>query len=205
MTLPQRQIRGHRHAQTCAELPQAESRFRASAAARDLAVLLEQLFGKLRRRRLVRASRPGGGQPAPGHRVGRRHHLRRRGPIDSTQCSGRENCRDNERCMTHRPVGRAEQDRLRLPLDGETRELVDKQRTRPVAINRRQAGTRLGLTRNGPSTSTTRPRPSTRAWRAGDDPCGSPSEFRNPPRAAMPSAGKRSKRWRMRAWRWRSW
>ena len=66
---------------------------------------LEQLFGKLRRRELVESVRgPGGG-----------YHLARDAagitvadiiraveePIDSTQCGGRENCRENQRCMTH--------------------------------------------------------------------------------------------------------
>src|SRR5206468_9615453 len=66
---------------------------------------LEQLFGKLRRRDLVESVRgPGGG-----------YHLARDTtkitvadiiravdePIDSTQCGGRENCHDHQRCMTH--------------------------------------------------------------------------------------------------------
>ena len=66
---------------------------------------LEQLFGKLRRRALVESVRgPGGG-----------YHLAREAsrvtvadiiraveePLDSTQCGGRENCRGDERCMTH--------------------------------------------------------------------------------------------------------
>ncbi|QLI82339.1 Fe-S cluster assembly transcriptional regulator IscR [Chitinibacter fontanus] len=66
---------------------------------------LEQLFGKLRRRELVESVRgPGGG-----------YCLARAAceitvaeiiqavdePIDATQCGGRENCRDESRCMTH--------------------------------------------------------------------------------------------------------
>jgi len=66
---------------------------------------LEQLFGKLRRGELVESVRgPGGG-----------YHLARDAakvtiadiiraveePLDSTQCGGRENCRENQRCMTH--------------------------------------------------------------------------------------------------------
>ncbi|MEP7206472.1 MAG: Fe-S cluster assembly transcriptional regulator IscR [Casimicrobiaceae bacterium] len=66
---------------------------------------LEQLFGKLRRHRLVDSVRgPGGG-----------YHLARSAdsvsvadiilavdePIDATQCGGRENCHDDRRCMTH--------------------------------------------------------------------------------------------------------
>ena len=66
---------------------------------------LEQLFGKLRRGELVDSVRgPGGG-----------YHLARDAskvsiadivraveePLDSTQCGGRENCQENQRCMTH--------------------------------------------------------------------------------------------------------
>ena len=66
---------------------------------------LEQLFGKLRRHGLVESVRgPGGG-----------YHLARPAdavsvadiivavdePIDQTQCGGKENCKDDKRCMTH--------------------------------------------------------------------------------------------------------
>ncbi|HWA36445.1 MAG TPA: Fe-S cluster assembly transcriptional regulator IscR [Burkholderiales bacterium] len=66
---------------------------------------LEQLFGKLRRHRLVTSVRgPGGG-----------YNLARAAsevtvaeivsavdePLDATQCGGKENCLDDRRCMTH--------------------------------------------------------------------------------------------------------
>ena len=66
---------------------------------------LEQLFGKLRRRALVSSVRgPGGG-----------YTLARKSddlsvaeiiravdePIDATQCRGKENCRDDHKCLTH--------------------------------------------------------------------------------------------------------
>ena len=66
---------------------------------------LEQLFGKLRRHRLVESVRdPGGG-----------YHLARGmgevsvadiilavdEPIDATQCGGKENCDDDKKCLTH--------------------------------------------------------------------------------------------------------
>ena len=66
---------------------------------------LEQLFGKLRRHRLVDSVRgPGGG-----------YHLARDmgevsvadiilavdEPIDATQCGGKENCDDDKKCLTH--------------------------------------------------------------------------------------------------------
>jgi Rrf2 family transcriptional regulator, iron-sulfur cluster assembly transcription factor len=66
---------------------------------------LEQLFGKLRRHKLVTSVRgPGGG-----------YNLARTPqsitvaeiisavdePLDATQCGGKENCHDDRRCMTH--------------------------------------------------------------------------------------------------------
>jgi Rrf2 family iron-sulfur cluster assembly transcriptional regulator len=66
---------------------------------------LEQLFGKLRRRALVSSVRgPGGG-----------YQLARKSdeisvadiiravdePMDATQCGGRENCKDERKCLTH--------------------------------------------------------------------------------------------------------
>jgi Rrf2 family iron-sulfur cluster assembly transcriptional regulator len=66
---------------------------------------LEQLFGKLRRNKLVGSVRgPGGG-----------YHLTKPmnevsvvdiilavdEPIDATQCGGKENCYNDQRCMTH--------------------------------------------------------------------------------------------------------
>lgn len=66
---------------------------------------LEQLFGKLRRHGLVDSVRgPGGGYNLA--RVAREVSvadiiLAVDEPIDATQCGGRENCRDEGRCMTH--------------------------------------------------------------------------------------------------------
>ena len=66
---------------------------------------LEQLFGKLRRRALVDSVRgPGGGyclardmaQVAVADII-----LAVDEPIDATQCGGKENCRDDEKCITH--------------------------------------------------------------------------------------------------------
>jgi len=66
---------------------------------------LEQLFGKLRRRALVQSVRGPGG----GYRLARPTEkvsvadiiLAVDEPLDATQCGGMENCRDEERCMTH--------------------------------------------------------------------------------------------------------
>lgn len=67
---------------------------------------LEQLFGKLRRSKLVSSVRgPGGGynlaQPTQAITVADIIAAVDE-PLDATQCGGRENCQDdNKRCMTH--------------------------------------------------------------------------------------------------------
>ncbi|HZP85544.1 MAG TPA: Fe-S cluster assembly transcriptional regulator IscR [Burkholderiales bacterium] len=66
---------------------------------------LEQLFGKLRRNGLVSSVRgPGGGyQPAkPLETVSVADIIVAVDePIDATQCAGKENCRDEQKCITH--------------------------------------------------------------------------------------------------------
>ncbi|HWA14068.1 MAG TPA: Fe-S cluster assembly transcriptional regulator IscR [Burkholderiales bacterium] len=66
---------------------------------------LEQLFGKLRRQELVSSVRgPGGGYnlAKPGDRVSVADIITAVDePIDATQCGGRENCRDEQKCITH--------------------------------------------------------------------------------------------------------
>jgi Rrf2 family transcriptional regulator, iron-sulfur cluster assembly transcription factor len=66
---------------------------------------LEQLFGKLRRHTLVESVRgPGGGytlareleQVSVADIVTAVDE-----PLDATQCGGKENCKDERRCMTH--------------------------------------------------------------------------------------------------------
>jgi len=66
---------------------------------------LEQLFGKLRRHALVDSVRgPGGGYclARPGREITVADIVRAVDEqLDATQCGGKENCRDEERCMTH--------------------------------------------------------------------------------------------------------
>ena len=66
---------------------------------------LEQLFGKLRRFKLVDSVRgPGGGYnlARPPEDVSVAEIITAVDePIDATQCGGRENCQDDRRCMTH--------------------------------------------------------------------------------------------------------
>jgi len=66
---------------------------------------LEQLFGKLRRAKLVSSVRgPGGGynlaSPAQGITVASIVTAVDEA-MDATQCGGKENCHDDKRCMTH--------------------------------------------------------------------------------------------------------
>ena len=66
---------------------------------------LEQLFGKLRRHSLVDSVRgPGGGYTIARDldRVSVADIITAVDePLDATQCGGKENCRDEGRCMTH--------------------------------------------------------------------------------------------------------
>jgi Rrf2 family transcriptional regulator, iron-sulfur cluster assembly transcription factor len=66
---------------------------------------LEQLFGKLRRRELVVSTRgPGGGYrlAKPTESVSVAEIIMAVDePIDATQCGGLENCRDEQKCITH--------------------------------------------------------------------------------------------------------
>jgi Rrf2 family transcriptional regulator, iron-sulfur cluster assembly transcription factor len=66
---------------------------------------LEQLFGKLRRSGLVDSVRgPGGGYclARPFNTISVADIVRAVDEtLDATQCGGRENCKDDERCMTH--------------------------------------------------------------------------------------------------------
>ena len=66
---------------------------------------LEQLFGKLRRHTLVESVRGPGG----GYTLARELEkvsvadivIAVDEPLDATQCGGKENCKDERRCMTH--------------------------------------------------------------------------------------------------------
>ena len=66
---------------------------------------LEQLFGKMRRRALVNSVRGPGGGYRLAKDVGQVsvadiiHSVDE--PVDSTQCGGKENCHDGQKCITH--------------------------------------------------------------------------------------------------------
>jgi len=66
---------------------------------------LEQLFGKLRRRKLVNSVRgPGGGYNlalSPQSITVAEIIVAVDEPLDATNCEGKENCLEDRRCMTH--------------------------------------------------------------------------------------------------------
>ena len=101
---------------------------------------LEQLFGKLRRRQLVESVRgPGGGYnlARDAAEVSVADIVRAvEEPIDSTQCGGRENCHDNQRCMTH-DLWVELNTTVYAFLEGvKLSSLVERQRTKPVSMVR---------------------------------------------------------------------
>jgi Rrf2 family iron-sulfur cluster assembly transcriptional regulator len=101
---------------------------------------LEQLFGKLRRRELVESVRgPGGGYQLAreASKLTVADIIRAvEEPLDSTQCGGRENCLENQRCMTH-DLWEELNSTVYGFLEGVSlSQLVDKQRTRPVSLVR---------------------------------------------------------------------
>ena len=57
-------------------------------------------------------------------------------PIDSTQCGGRENCQDNQRCMTHDLWEDLNKTVYGFLSTVKLSQLVERQRTRPVAVVR---------------------------------------------------------------------
>jgi Rrf2 family iron-sulfur cluster assembly transcriptional regulator len=107
---------------------------------------LEQLFGKLRRRSLVESVRgPGGGYNLArgASEVSVADIVRAvEEPIDSTQCGGRENCHDSHRCMTH-DLWEDLNTTVYGFLEGVSlAHLVERQRTKPVALVRGQGKSR---------------------------------------------------------------
>ncbi len=99
---------------------------------------LEQLFGKLRRRGIVGSVRGPGG----GYRLGRDMAslnvadiiMAVDEPIDATQCAGKENCKDEEKCLTH-DLWANLNERIFDYLGSVTlRQLVDNQRAKEAGI-----------------------------------------------------------------------
>jgi Rrf2 family iron-sulfur cluster assembly transcriptional regulator len=95
---------------------------------------LEQLFGKLRRHELVESTRgPGGGYTlarAPQDVSVADIIFAVDEPIDATQCGGKENCADDQRCMTHDLWADLNRNMIDFLDSVSLRDLVDKQRAR---------------------------------------------------------------------------
>lgn len=98
---------------------------------------LEQLFGKLRRHQLVDSVRGPGGGYCLARETGEVSVadiiLAVDEPIDSTQCGGKENCRDEQKCLTH-DLWATLNERI-LDYLGATslRQLVEDQKTKEAA------------------------------------------------------------------------
>ncbi|MGQ0523634.1 MAG: Fe-S cluster assembly transcriptional regulator IscR [Betaproteobacteria bacterium] len=115
---------------------------------------LEQLFGKLRRHRLVASVRGPGG----GYNLARDMAqlsvadiiLAVDEPIDATQCGGKENCHDDQKCLTH-DLWAALNDRIFSYLESVTlRQLVDNQKAKESGVaqvhDMREGGKRVHAT-----------------------------------------------------------
>jgi len=115
---------------------------------------LEQLFGKLRRHHLVDSVRgPGGGYCLAKDMAAvsvSEIILAVDEPIDATQCGGKENCHDDQKCLTH-DLWAALNERIFDYLGGVSlRQLVEKQKAKEAAretgvaqvLDMREAGKR---------------------------------------------------------------
>jgi len=116
---------------------------------------LEQLFAKLRRRSLVDSVRgPGGGYQLAKDMAEVSVAdiiLAVDEPIDATQCGGKENCHDDQKCLTH-DLWATLNERIFDYLQGVTlRQLVEAQRARGSGVNpiRDMREPRGGKGRNG--------------------------------------------------------
>jgi Rrf2 family transcriptional regulator, iron-sulfur cluster assembly transcription factor len=99
---------------------------------------LEQLFGRLRRRKLVSSVRgPGGGyrlaQPMQGVSVAD-IVIAVDEPLDATQCGGKENCADDKRCMTHDLWATLNKKMHEYLSSVSLADLVAQQAAKPVAV-----------------------------------------------------------------------
>ena len=108
---------------------------------------LEQLFSQLRKRGLVDSTRgPGGGYRLvlePGAIVVSDVIGAVDENVDSTRCHGKENCQDDERCLTH-DLWMDLSHQIRAFLDGiDLAQLIERQRVREVAKRQRQAVVRI--------------------------------------------------------------
>jgi Rrf2 family iron-sulfur cluster assembly transcriptional regulator len=99
---------------------------------------LEQLFGKLRRRQIVESVRGPGG----GYLLGKDMReltvteiiLAVDEPIDATQCGGKENCHDDNKCITHDLWAALNQRILEYLGSVSLHQLVENQRAKEAGV-----------------------------------------------------------------------
>lgn len=99
---------------------------------------LEQLFGKLRRHQLVESVRgPGGGYRLAKDMSGVSVAdiiLAVDEPIDATKCGGKENCQDDQKCLTH-DLWASLNERIFDYLESvNLRQLVDNQKAKDAGV-----------------------------------------------------------------------
>jgi Rrf2 family iron-sulfur cluster assembly transcriptional regulator len=100
---------------------------------------LEQLFGKLRRHHLVDSVRGPGG----GYRLAKDMAtisvaeiiLAVDEPIDATQCGGKENCKDEQKCLTHDLWATLNERIFDYLGSVNLRQLVDNHRSKDSGVN----------------------------------------------------------------------
>lgn len=100
---------------------------------------LEQLFGKLRRKQIVESVRGPGG----GYLLGREMRdlsvseiiLAVDEPIDATQCGGKENCHDDQKCITHDLWAALNQRIFEYLGSVSLQQLVDNQRAKESGVS----------------------------------------------------------------------
>ena len=101
---------------------------------------LEQLFGKLRRAKLVTSVRgPGGGYclARPTGSITMAEIITAVDePIDATQCAGKENCDDDRRCITHDLWATLNQKMNDYLSSVSLADVVSHQQGKPVAVIR---------------------------------------------------------------------
>lgn len=99
---------------------------------------LEQLFGKLRRHKIVSSVRgPGGGYTLarPMAEVTVADIITAVDePLDATQCGGRENCADEHRCMTHDLWANLNKRMVEYLASVSLHDLVTKQKNKPSVV-----------------------------------------------------------------------
>jgi Rrf2 family transcriptional regulator, iron-sulfur cluster assembly transcription factor len=99
---------------------------------------LEQLFGRLRRHTLVESVRgPGGGYTlARGlDKMSVADIIKAVDePLDATQCGGKENCKDEQRCMTHDLWATLNEKMYEYLHSVKLSDLVAQQASRPEAV-----------------------------------------------------------------------